>query len=1065
MILYGTWTAGERVKKPFFSIWAENNMGPAHRVMYCNHEELISMLRLSTGLTERVSIVAGSIVISGNEVDALSLFPAIGTAGDFLAQLLRLERQEEASSAAISIHPSLSYWIRAANTVRRILTDQHFIPFVETRLKEHHTETGDTLYNGIWDPLLDDPGLHHRLAALHEALTELYSINGAAQPEPHIPIEGMWRHTGHFMRMLVDLFVRETLSQEEIKLWMTRLNPNYVAPLKPTEHWLHSLFTAPRTQGVPSLEWIAEEIVAWRTNVVSEQSQAGFRTCFQLEEPDNEETVLNAADGQTADHAKREGDPPSVSAHLTADSTERMWKLRYYLQALDDPSLLVPAQLVWGEENDRLRFVNYRFHQPQEKLLRDLGRAASLFAPLSESLNSVAPYECQITTAEAHSFLTDGAQYLQREGFGIFVPSWWQHSRSQPTLRMKLQSPPDASRMEQRPHQTTMFGFDTLLQFDWQVALNGEILTREHFEQLASLKIPLLQVRGKWLEFTPDQTNQLLQFFQQRSGGPIRLAGAIQLALQHTIEDQEKQPSAFPEAPVPITDIMAEGQLATMLAHLKNENMFHELRQPDDLRGALRPYQITGLSWLVGMRRLSLGACLADDMGLGKTIQWIAYILHLKQTAAMAGSALLICPTSVIGNWQRELERFAPTLRIWLHYGAGRLSGEQLANQVAHSDIVITSYATAQRDESDLASVYWDVVTLDEAQNIKNSSAKQTQSIRSLDSNHRIALTGTPVENRLTELWSIMEFLNPDYLGSQDTFIQRFAAPIEKYQDTQKASMLHRIVKPFIMRRVKSDQNVIRDLPDKQESKVFCSLTREQVTLYEAYVQNVFTRMEKAQGMGRKGIILAALTHLKQICNDPAHFLGESQLTSNRSGKLMRLVELVNDIQDQGERILIFTQYAVMAELLHKFMQQRFQREVLLLHGKVPKQKRDEMIARFQEAPDGPSIFVLSLKTGGYGLNLTRANHVFHFDRWWNPAVENQATDRAYRIGQQKNVQVHKFICVGTLEERIDQMIESKRELASTIIGNGEQWLTELSTDDLRDIFTLRRNVLVEADE
>ena len=373
--------------------------------------------------------------------------------------------------------------------------------------------------------------------------------------------------------------------------------------------------------------------------------------------------------------------------------------------------------------------------------------------------------------------------------------------------------------------------------------------------------------------------------------------------------------------------------------------------------------------------------------------------------------------------------------------------------------MVISTYGLARRDVDDLVQVPWSDVILDEAQNIKNPQAKQTQAIRKLPAANRIALTGTPVENRLSELWSIMQFLNPGFLGSQAGFRQSFALPIERYQDKAATERLKGLVGPFILRRLKTDPTIIQDLPDKLEMKVYCNLTAEQATLYEAVVKESLERITSAEeGIERRGVVLGSLTRLKQVCNHPAQFLGDGSALPGRSGKLDRLGEMLEEALSVGDRALVFTQFAEMGHMLQGYLQSLFGVEVLFLHGGTPQKQRDRMVARFQQERGGPPIFILSLKAGGTGLNLTAANHVFHFDRWWNPAVENQATDRAFRIGQTRDVQVHKFLCAGTLEERIDEMIESKKALAESVVGAGEGWLTELSTDELRDIMSLRRD-------
>jgi SNF2 family DNA or RNA helicase len=486
------------------------------------------------------------------------------------------------------------------------------------------------------------------------------------------------------------------------------------------------------------------------------------------------------------------------------------------------------------------------------------------------------------------------------------------------------------------------------------------------------------------------------------------------------------------------------------------------LGQPQGLQGELRHYQITGFSWLVFLRAFGLGACLADDMGLGKTIETLAHLLHLRDTGIAHGPTLLICPTSVVGNWQREAARFAPELRVLVHQGALRGKGAAFAKQAQAYDLVLSSYGLLHRDREHLERVAWDTVVLDEAQNIKNATTKAAQAARALRARHRIALTGTPVENRLTELWSIMEFLNPGYLGGQKAFQHEFAIPIERYREAQPAERLRSLVRPFVLRRLKTDPKVIQDLPDKLEMKVYCPLTREQATLYEAVARDALRQVAEADGIQRKGLVLALLTRLKQICNHPAHYLADGSPLPGRSGKLARLTEMLEEALSAGDRALVFTQFTEMGNLMRAHLAEALGVEVIFLHGGVPAKKRDELVARFQSDAAGPPIFLLSLKAGGVGLNLTRASHVFHFDRWWNPAVENQATDRAFRIGQTRNVQVHKFVCSGTLEERIDELIESKKALAEQIVGAGEGWLTELTTGELREMLKLRKDAVME---
>jgi SNF2 family DNA or RNA helicase len=576
------------------------------------------------------------------------------------------------------------------------------------------------------------------------------------------------------------------------------------------------------------------------------------------------------------------------------------------------------------------------------------------------------------------------------------------------------------------------------------------------------------------------QSIRMAQAYMARNqfaeAGDARSAAVVLDVGDAPVVAAEKNGAERKQDALPLEAVDVDGWLRGVLEQLRTQKLLAELPEPPGFVGELRPYQRRGLGWLVYLRRLGLGACLADDMGLGKTVQAIAMLLHERAAdqqaadqqagAEQAGEAerrpaLLVCPTSVVANWRREVERFAPGLRVLVHHGGSRYEGEAFLAALAAHDIVITSYGTARRDAEVLQTVEWSDLILDEAQNIKNPGAKQSQAVRRFKARNRVALTGTPVENHLTELWSVLEFLNPGYLGGHEQFRQQFTVPIERYNDDEQAAELRRLVQPFLLRRLKSDPTIISDLPEKNEMVVYCSLTQEQAALYEKTVQDALDMLDRADGIQRRGLVLSLLTKLKQVCNHPAHYLKQAEPLAGRSGKLQRLTEMLEEALSVGDHALIFTQFVEMGTLLQRHLRDCLNTEVLFLHGGTPAAQRDQMVQEFQ-SEDGPAIFVLSLRAGGSGLNLTRANHVFHFDRWWNPAVENQATDRAFRIGQRRNVQVHKFVVAGTLEERINDIIESKQALAESIVGSGENWLTELGTEELRDLLALRTETLDE---
>ncbi len=744
-----------------------------------------------------------------------------------------------------------------------------------------------------------------------------------------------------------------------------------------------------------------------------------------------------------------EAEPASARPHLLSsfDEDAAGWRLDYLLQARDDPSLQVSIAEVWREPGDAAEFLERQFDRPYEHALGWLGQAARLFPPMQPHLREGEMDGCDLTGAEAYTFLRDAVSALEEVGIGVQAPAWWKRAPIRPTLRLEVRRAPQIS--------SGLLGLESVISFDWKVALGGEELSPEDLEQLVSLKQPLVRLRGQWVELRREDVDAVMRTLERRSKRGMSLGEALRVSMTGQTDDAELE----------VEELRADAWLADLLARVRGADALTEAAPPVGLRTELRPYQQRGLDWLSFLTRYGLGACLADDMGLGKTVQLLALALRLKEQGALTHPILLVCPTSVVGNWAQETRRFAPDLRVMIHHGAGRVGradSARFAAEAAEHDLVVTTYSLLPRDEKALAMVPWSVIALDEAQYIKNAETKQARAARALDAPMRVALTGTPVENRLAELWSIMRFLNPGYLGSQASFHERFATPIEQRHDARASAQLQALVRPFVLRRLKTDQSVIRDLPEKVEMREYCTLTREQATLYEAVVREGLRQLEQSDDpMARRGAVLAMLSRLKQVCNHPAHFLNDGSALAGRSGKLARLDDLVAELLDEGDRALIFTQFTVMGDRLREYLDERFKIKTLYLHGATPRAQRERMVEQFQ-SEDGPPLFLLSLRAGGTGLNLTHANHVIHFDRWWNPAVETQATDRAFRIGQTRNVQVRKFVCSGTLEERIDEMIEQKRALAEGVFGAGEGWLTELSTAELRDLFRLRADAVAD---
>ncbi len=677
-------------------------------------------------------------------------------------------------------------------------------------------------------------------------------------------------------------------------------------------------------------------------------------------------------------------------------------------------------------------------------LLRPLQKGATKSAWLKELVDSGDIYHPMAwTPAEAYRLL-QAIPALEQSGLMVQVPNWWQAKRPpRPVVQVTLGE-----------HQSAKLGKDALLDFSARLTLEGEPISEEAWQQMLQATENLVRIKGKWIEIDREKLTQVLEHWKtvQRAakngvlsfGEGMRLLAGVPMGAL----DQAEGASA---PVVEWSEVVAGSGIAATLETLRAPDRLPSVAAIAGLQAALRPYQKQGVQWLRLLNRLGLGACLADDMGLGKTVQVLALVLDLKRQPRQApvGPHLFVLPASLIGNWTAEIERFAPTLK-WLVAHPSAISPGELATmrpaRVSAFDVVITTYGSVLR-YAWLSEVAWEVVVLDEAQAIKNPAAKQTKAVKALNSRHRVALTGTPVENRLTDLWSLFDFLCPGLLGSATAFA-RYAKRLSAGQ-APSYGPLRQLVRPYILRRLKSDKHIIADLPDKTELRAFCGLAPTQAALYQRSVAALAQHLENVDGIQRKGVILAFLLRFKQICNHPSQWLGDGKYLPSDSGKFARLRELAEPIAAKQEKALVFTQFREMTGPLARFLAEIFGQPGLILHGQTPVAKRQQLVASFQQEP-GPPFFVLSLKAGGTGLNLTAATHVIHFDRWWNPAVENQATDRAYRIGQKKNVLVHKFVCRGTVEEKIDALIESKVALANDLLaGSSEALLTRMDNQEL----------------
>ncbi|MCC7390594.1 MAG: DEAD/DEAH box helicase [Phycisphaerales bacterium] len=923
--------------------------------------------------------------------------------------------------------PSIRFFATLARLARSLVCQQRVVPMV--------LQLGGTAAEAAWRPWLGDEPASGRVVALARSMPPIARAGtGSCDADA-------WAVTDECLGSITDALCRRALKADDMAEAIESVAPED----DPQVAWLTGLLDG--TTAIPANEQFGPELVrrvrVWIGGLDDRGLSAAWKLRLRLEEPPD-----------LGDLRDDEVDPADLA-----------WKLRFELQAVDDETLVVEAEDVWLLPTDSVSMGGRRLENPRELLLSELGRASKIYKQLESALKDTQPTEMGLDTARAYQFLREFRPLLLEQGFAVDAPVWW----DQPTMRLgaRLRIDSGESAGDDGPGasetQAAKLGLEALVRFAWDISVGEHVLSEGEFQALAAAKTPLVRLGGRWVELRAEDLQAALKLVRQAGEGEATLGEALRMA--YAAEGGKHQ--------LRVTGIEVSGWLSPLFDDQGVAEQLELVPTPEGFRGELRPYQLRGVSWLAFLEKFGFGACLADDMGLGKTIQLLALLLHERKTGIEAaaesaglGPTLLVVPMSVVGNWTREAGRFAPELRVTVHHGVERASGEKLLAAAEGCDLLVTTYALANRDREHLERIHWRRIVLDEAQYIKNPHAKQSQAVRSFSAPRRIALTGTPVENRLTELWSIMDFLNPGYLGAGATFRRRFAVPIERYHDEAKAEQLRALVRPFVLRRHKADPSIMVELPEKLETREFCLLTREQASLYESCVSRMLKSVDAAEGMHRRGLVLSSLIKLKQICNHPAQALKDFEADGgqvpdpSRSGKCVRLIEMLDEIIASDEKALIFTQYRQMGHLLNLMLRHEFDREVLFLHGGTPQGQRVTMIDDFQDSGMTKPVMILSLKAGGVGLNLTAASHVFHFDRWWNPAVENQATDRAYRIGQDKRVQVHKFVVRGTLEERIDEMIESKTQLAQSIVGSGERWLTELSTDDLRSILTLRHDAV-----
>ncbi len=729
-------------------------------------------------------------------------------------------------------------------------------------------------------------------------------------------------------------------------------------------------------------------------------------------------------------------EPPSLEDSDPVLDSSAPWQL--FLEVVSADGTVVGFDDIWNSTPAALELSDEAGLVPLRQRMRELlERLSNQLASLAALADESHPSVLLLNTDEVSDLLGEGLEACRLAGLPILTPTGMLNQAARLTAQAR------SSRMLDRSAGLSQ----AMVNVDWGLALGDVSLTEEEIIALARANADIVALRGEWVQVDRRQMRSALARLETQRREASELTPAE--LLRETVNELGADTAEH---------FTADGWVADLLAGLPDDEL-GEVEEPAGFVGELRPYQRRALSWLQFLGRLGLGGCLADDMGLGKTPTALSHILartldRLHRDAPHQPH-LVICPLSVVTNWANEAAAFTPELSVMIAHGADRPRGRKLLEAVAQHDIVITTYGTASRIMSELEPIEWDVVICDEAQAIKNHRTNAALAIRELRSQQRIALTGTPVENRLSELWSILDALNPGMLGGITWFRSQFANPIERDDDTDALEALRRLTAPFVLRRTKADRSLVPDLPDKIEQVAWATITAEQAGLYQAVIDDFVLKSATATGMERRGLVLGTLTKLKQVCNHPAHFMREDSVGDpDRSGKLERFDELLEAILDADERTLVFTQYKEMGKLLSAHVEARYGVHAPFLHGGSSLKQRQQMVDTFQ-SPEGHPVQIISLRAGGTGLNLTAASRVIHYDRWWNPAVEDQATDRTWRIGQDKTVFVHKLVCQGTLEERIDSMLNEKRALADAVVGTDEAWLTELSTDELRDILKL----------
>jgi SNF2 family DNA or RNA helicase len=955
--------------------------------------------------------------------------------GPAVKLLFQMEILEHIDRGAKHYSNSIKTWSFLTKLVFELLNKGQFIPILETNNNKG--------YQGKWNLLLKSQNDKDRL----QTILKRASWSSFCIPISFIQINGIYKTNGlwhpsylysFFIDTIGDYLIRSTLNKMKFRTF----NEFYSKELKKES----------------SQDYRPGWDYKFLKSLTTKDSNFNVHSFHETILPTLIKNWTQSARGFTLKHGF------VFNLELKYPKTPKSdWPLVFYV-SFQDVAQNVPLHELW-EENIQKKLENLNVMDNKgeflEIILRALGTASKVFPPIKRVLLENLQDEITLTSSEVIDFLKYPKDLLIQSGFNVILPEVFRRNGTQRLSAKLIIRSRSSIKTEGGVFQSmpSIFDVHSMLDFKWEATIEGEKISDEEFKDLINSEDSLINMEGKWI--LVDQES-IADFKQSKIPDFENYMEVLKVGLLGKIQLQENGTEY---------DVVIEGDFNDIISKLQSINSFEDIPCPPSFNGILRNYQQEALTWMGNMTKFNFGLCLADDMGLGKTIQVIAFLCYLKKHyPEKPGSIIIVCPTSILFNWHREIKKFAPNLEVMLHYGSSRINdASDIPEFLKPHRIILTSYGTLRNDIELLESINFSGIIVDESQNIKNYASQQTKAINKLRGQFKICLSGTPIENRLLELWSLFNFLNIGLLGKRREFQNNYVIPIERFQDKDVIERLKLIIAPFILRRLKSDKKVIKDLPDKNEMKIIVDLTETQVILYKELVESTLKEISNVSSDIRKkrGLILSLLVKLKQICNHPSQYLKHDiealELDNNlqkfifQSQKLERLIEMTDEVLSNGEKVLIFTQFTQMGDILKKVLEQNYNFDILYFHGGIPESKRRDIIDQFQSSYlESSPILILSLRAGGTGLNLTQGTTVIHIDRWWNPAVEDQATDRAYRIGQKSVVNVYKFITKGTIEEKINDLLEEKRELAEKIVAStGESWISDLDDDKLRNLLNL----------